>query len=337
MSRIKKFLRYQRSYLIICAASYTLAMGVCYADPGIDYDWDVFLYGLILLALLLAAFFSYRYIRETQSVRRLRHEDGEPLSLEGEAYQDELSRMEMEYIRKLNDLQDRQLESYRYMVSWFHEIKTPIAVLRLIEQTDPHAADMDEELSRIEHYVDQALYHAKLDSFHQDYEIESVDMEQLVKSVVKQHAKTFIAKKIKVSLHVHSHLVLSDRKWLSFVLHQLISNSLKYTPSEGAVQITTAETDSEIQFNVLDNGAGIDAKDLPRIFNRGFSGENGRNHARSTGMGLYLAQEMCGKLGHYLSCESEKGQYTSMTLHCPRIHDPYQFIVGELEQENRKR
>ena len=336
MSRVWSFLRYQRSYIIISFACYTLAMAVCYADPRIDYEWDVFLYGLILLALLLIAFFAYRYVKETQAIRRLRDEDGESLSLEGEACQDELRRMETEHIRKLNELQERQLESYRFMVSWFHEIKTPIAVLRLIEQTEPNAADIDEELTRIEHYVDQALYHAKLDSFHLDYEIEAVDLDQLTKSLIKHHAKTFIAKKIKIGLDVKPMEVLSDRKWLSFVLHQLITNSLKYTSSEGEVKISTSETDSEIRLTVRDNGAGIDPKDLPRIFNRGFTGENGRTHAKSTGMGLYLARELCGKLGHYLTCESEKGRFTSMTIHCPRIHDPYQSVAGYRERESRK-
>ncbi len=336
MKQLWRFLRYQRSYIMLSFACYTLAVAICYADPRIDYEWDVFLYGLVLMMLLLAAFFSYRYIREVQAIRRLRDEDAEPLSLEGEACQIELRRMETEHIRKLNELQERQLESYRFMVSWFHEIKTPIAVLRLIEQTDPHAADMDEELSRIEHYVDQALYHAKLDSFHQDYEIEAVDLEPLTKSLVKQHAKTFIAKRIKIGLDVKPLEVLSDRKWLSFVLHQLITNSLKYTSSGGEVTISATETESEITLTVRDNGAGIDAKDLPRIFNRGFTGENGRAHAKSTGMGLYLAQELCGKLGHYLTVESEKGLYTAMTIHCPRIHDPYLSVMGQRQEESRK-
>ncbi|GBG11802.1 sensor histidine kinase [Paenibacillus agaridevorans] len=323
LKSVWKFIRYQRSYIIMCFACYSLAMAVSYADPGFNYKWDTYLYGLGLLALLITAFFAYRYVRETRSIALLREEEGEPMTLEGEACQDELHRMETEHIRKLNEVNERGLESYRFMVSWFHEIKTPIAVLRLIQQTDPRAADMDEELSRIEHYVDQALYHAKLDSFYQDYDIVSCDLEQLVKNMVKQHAKTFIAKKIKLALQIESAAVQSDPKWLSFVLQQLITNSLKYTDTGGVMSVTASETASEIRLTVRDNGAGIDPKDLPRIFNRGFTGENGRVYGKSTGMGLYLAQELCAKLGHYLTCQSEKGSYTEMTIHFPRNHDPY--------------
>ncbi|MDQ6421353.1 sensor histidine kinase [Paenibacillus sp. LHD-117] len=323
MKRVWKFLRYERPYILICFACYSLAMAICYADPRMNYEWDAFFYGLGLLFLVLAFFFVYRYTREMQAIRLLRSEDGEPLSMEGEACQEELGRMETEHIRKLNEMHEKQMESYRFIVSWFHEIKTPIAVLRLIQQTDPNAAGMDEELSRIEHYVDQALYHAKLDSFHQDYDIAAVDLEQLAKSLVKRHAKTFISKRIRIDLQVERLNVHSDRKWLDFVLHQLITNSLKYTPAEGEVTIATSETPTEIRLTVRDNGTGIDAKDLPRVFNRGFTGENGRTHAKSTGMGLYLAQELCAKLGHYLTAESEKGRYTAMTIHFPRNHDPY--------------
>jgi signal transduction histidine kinase len=193
-----------------------------------------------------------------------------------------------------------------------------------MQQTQVDAKSLEEEVSRIEHYVDQALYYAKLDSFNQDYEIRNCDLELLAKDLVKSHSATFISKKIRIQLDLTSTIVQSDSKWLRFILNQLLTNSLKYTEDyEGEVAISTRVTPQEKLLIIRDNGIGIDPRDLPRIFNRGFTGTNGRSHTKSTGMGLYLAQELSKKLGHYITCVSEVGQYTEMVMHFPKNHDPY--------------
>ena len=126
--------------------------------------------------------------------------DYDSLSLEGEfakAYIDEIKK---QHIREINQLQDRQNEHYDFIVSWFHEIKTPIAVLRLLQQTDMDANSLREEITKIENYVDQALYYAKLDSFNQDYDIQNCDIIKISKEIVKSHSKTFFSKKIRIDL-----------------------------------------------------------------------------------------------------------------------------------------
>lgn len=321
--KIRRFLHYERPYLLLYAAMFVITIGVFWADPGMFIHWQTLLYAFILVTLLLAAFLVVRYMTVQHAVRNQNDEDTEPLSLEAEAYRDAIDEARIAHIHALNEVQARQKEYYDFIVSWFHEIKTPISVLRLLQQTEVDLRGIEEEVTRIEHYVDQALYYAKLDTFNQDYEIMNCELEQLVKEAVKAHAKTFISRKIRIRLDLPSIIVQSDPKWLSFIVSQLLSNGLKYAEEDGEISISSHVTQEERQLVVRDNGIGIDARDLPRVFNRGFTGANGRAHAKSTGMGLYLAQELSRKLGHYITCESVVGEYTSFTIHFPRNHDPY--------------
>ncbi|MBO7746123.1 sensor histidine kinase [Paenibacillus sp. MWE-103] len=324
---VLRFLRYERPYILLCAATFGLVMLIWYAEPGSRLRFESLVYVVVLQSLLMAAFFGYRYYRSAQAVRTLAGEDGEPLSLEAEAYRDLVEEMERGHIRALNEVHARQKEYYDFIVSWFHEVKTPISVLRLMQQTEVEPRTLEEQLTRIEQYVDQALYYAKLDNFNQDYELVNCDLEPLVKEVVRGSAKAFIAKRIRLSLDVGPAIVQSDSKWLPYILGQLLSNSLKYTPVSGEVRIAAEADDKEKRLVIRDSGIGIEPRDLPRIFNRGFTGTNGRIHMKSTGMGLYLAQELSKKLGHYITCVSELGRFTEMTVHFPRSHDPYREML----------
>ena len=137
------------------------------------------------------------------------------------------------------------------------------------------ANSLREEITKIENYVAQALYYAKLDSFNQDYQIQNCDMIHILKEVIKAHSKTFFSKKIRITIQADSLEVQSDPKWLHFILNQLVTNSLKYTEHGGEIVISAMEIPQEKQLYIRDNGIGISQKDLPRIFNRGFTGETG--------------------------------------------------------------
>ncbi|AIQ21187.1 histidine kinase [Paenibacillus sp. FSL H7-0357] len=322
-----RFLKYERPYIFLYGAAFLLTVTVFAADPQIPWRWKTFFYALALVLLCLAVFLLHRYMKNVQTLRRIADEDTEPLSLEAEVCREAMEQLQIQHIRAMNEVQMQQKEHYDFIVTWFHEVKTPIAVLRLMQQTEIDHNSLEEELSRIEHYVDQALYYSRLDTFNQDYEIVNCNLELLIKEAVKAHSKTFIFKKIKIRLDVQSTMVQSDSKWLSFIINQLITNSLKYTRDQGEISFATRVTQHEKLLIVRDNGIGIDRKDLPRVFNRGFTGTNGRAYTKSTGMGLYLAQELSKKLGHYISCESEAGSFTEFTIHFPKNHDPYLKIL----------
>ncbi len=302
---------------------------VFFLDVNINFTWGTFLYAFALCTIVLIGFLVFRYQQNVRAIHNIDHEAFDRLSLEAEQMQQLMDEMRKEHIREMNAVQEKQKEHYDFIVSWFHEIKTPIAVLHLIQQTDIDANSLREEIEKIENYVDQALYYAKLDSFNQDYSIGSCDMIGIVKDTVRDHSKTFISKKVRILLPSESMSVQSDSKWLKFIVNQLLTNSLKYTDNSGEILLGTNETPQEKQLIIRDNGIGITPQELPRIFNRGFTGETGRTYSKSTGMGLYLAQQLSNKLGHYITCTSEVSSYTEYIIHFPKDDDPFLFMNKE--------
>ncbi|MDR6553485.1 signal transduction histidine kinase [Paenibacillus qinlingensis] len=317
-----RYLAYEKSYMSIYLAGFLIPAAVFYTY-GDDWRWGTFFYAFALSAIVLLGFLLFRYQQHVRVIRKMKSGDYESLSLEGEFAQGLIEELKKQHIHEMNQVQNMQHEHYDFIVSWFHEIKTPIAVLRLLQQTDMDANSLREEIGKIENYVDQALYYAKLDSFNQDYAIQHCDVIQISKEIVKSHSKTFFSKKIRISLQAETLVVQSDPKWLQFIINQLLTNSLKYTEHGGEITISILETPQEKQLLIRDSGIGIRQKDLPRIFNRGFTGETGRLHPKSTGMGLYLAQQLSNKLGHYIDCTSEAAVYTQFIVHFPKDDDPY--------------
>ncbi|WP_051633783.1 sensor histidine kinase [Bacillus sp. UNC41MFS5] len=318
-----RYLTYEKPYIYLYLASFLISAAVFFTDSNGSLAWETFFYAFALSSTALLGFLLFRYQQTVRVIRQMKSEDDESLSLEGEFARVHIDELNRAHIREMNRIQERQKDHYDFIVSWFHEIKTPIAVLRLLQQTDMDANSLREEIAKIENYVDQALYYAKLDSFNQDYDIQNCDVIQILKEIVKAHSKTFFSKKIRIDIQADSLKVQSDPKWLHFIVNQLVTNSLKYTEHGGKITISAFETPKEKQLLIRDNGIGISQKDLPRIYNRGFTGETGRTYTKSTGMGLYLAQQLSNKLGHYISCTSEVGEYTQFIIHFPIDSDPY--------------
>ena len=202
-----------------------------------------------------------------------------------------------------------------YVELWVHEIKTPISAVKLICENNGYR-NISDEADKIEKYVEQALIYARAGSVEKDYTIKQISLKKLVGELLKKNAAYLIAKGIKVNLDVDAE-VYADPKWLLFILQQIMDNSVKY----GAKTITFAFADHTL--TVRDDGIGISSRDLPRVFERGFTGENGRGGAQSTGMGLYLCKALCEKLGLGISAFSEKG--TSLCLTFPQ--NPYVTLL----------
>ncbi|PEJ58350.1 sensor histidine kinase [Bacillus sp. AFS002410] len=323
MKKFLLFLKFEKSYLFLYFISNIIFVALLTTDPSISFRWDTFIYAFALNILIFIAFLLYRFQKNSQAIRHIDEEDYENLSFEGVFYEQYIEELKRNHIRTINDVQAKQKEYHDYIVSWFHEIKTPISVLRLMQQTDFEPKSLIEEITKIEQYVDQALYYAKLDNFNQDYEIKNCNLDRLVKDTLKTHSKAFFAKKIRLNLSIEPTIIQSDSKWLQFILNQLITNSLKYTNENGEIAISTNETQQEKLLIIEDNGVGIKQEDLPRIFNRGFTGTNGRIFTKSTGMGLYLAQELSNKLGHFITCTSDENVYTQFVIHFPKNIDPF--------------
>lgn len=199
-----------------------------------------------------------------------------------------------------------------YYTLWVHQIKTPIAALDLLFQAGPEKkAEMEVELQKIQQYVDMVLQYQRLDGDSRDLVLRRCQLDDVVRQTVRKFAKLFILKKIRLVFQETGATVLSDEKWLSFLLEQLLSNALKYTPAEGEISVFWEEDHTLV---VADNGIGIAPEDLPRVFERGFTGQNGRMENKSTGIGLYLCRRTADLLGHSLTITSVPGEGTQVRL-----------------------
>ena len=199
-----------------------------------------------------------------------------------------------------------------YYTLWVHQIKTPIAAMDLLLQAGPdRATEMEIELQKIAQYVDMVLQYLRLDSTAKDLVLQRCQLDAVVRQTVRKYAKFFILKKIQLVFQETKWEVLSDEKWLCFLLEQLLSNALKYTPEGGKISIFL---DGETNLVIADTGIGIAPEDLPRVFEKGFTGNNGRMDKKATGIGLYLCRRVTNLLGHTISIVSEPGVGTQGRL-----------------------
>lgn len=220
---------------------------------------------------------------------------------------------------KLNEININHKFFLDYISSWVHSVKTPISAAKLVIENDmePDITTLNKietELEEILHYTEQALYYSRLDSFTKDYLISEYNLNEIINKSVKRYSKIFISKKISVRINIDNIVVLSDNKWLNLIINQIIYNSLKYIDNGGIIQITTENKKDRIILKIRDNGCGIKEEDLRRVFDRGFTGYNGRKYEHSTGMGLYLAKKLCELIGHKIDIVSKYNEFTVVKL-----------------------
>ena len=221
---------------------------------------------------------------------------------------EELEKLTQENRQKNTDMVD-------YYSMWVHQIKTPIAAMNfLLDNEEVDQKILQQELFKIERYVEMVLTYIRLDSISSDYVITKINLDEVVKDSVKKYATIFINKKIKLNYVSHETMIISDKKWLSFAFEQILGNSVKYSSSGGEITIETYENKLVIE----DNGMGIKEEDLPRIFEKGFTGFNGRYEKKSSGIGLYLCKKTLDKLGHHIEISSKVGEGTRIEITFPK-------------------
>ncbi len=221
---------------------------------------------------------------------------------------EELEKLTQENRQKNTDMVD-------YYSMWVHQIKTPIAAMNfLLDNEEVDQKILQQELFKIERYVEMVLTYIRLDSISSDYVITKINLDEVVKDTVKKYASLFINKKIKLNYVSHETMVISDKKWLSFAFEQILGNSVKYSSTGGEITIETFENKLVIE----DKGIGIKEEDLPRIFEKGFTGFNGRYEKKSSGLGLYLCKKTLDKLGHHIEISSTVGKGTRVEITFPK-------------------
>lgn len=301
-----------------------LAFGLIFATVFTLYHAPLYAVGYgaglcaVLGAVVLAADCAGFY-RRHRLLQSLRHEvtvstDHLPMPahLLERDYQD-LLRCLMEEKQRLQEHSDaRYSDMVEYYTLWAHQIKTPIAAMGLLLQREdgPQQAQLQTELQRIEQYVEMVLCYLRLDADSTDYMLRAYELDGIVRQAVRRYAGQFIQKKIKLEYEPLNCQVLTDETWLLFVIDQVLSNALKYTPS-GSISITL---EPEKTLCIRDTGIGIAPEDLPRVFEKGFTGYNGRRDKRASGIGMYLSRRVMENLGHRLTIDSTLGEGTVVRL-----------------------
>lgn len=286
---------------------------------------DAVLYAALLSVIAFGAAAGYDFFHYYKHHTVL-NELAETIDAQIDFLPEPRNQIEEDYTRIIRELhrQKRDFESRAYIEKkelsdyftlWAHQIKTPIAAMGLILQKKGAWAGEDDrefaaELFHVEEYVDKAMSYIRISDISSDLVFDEIDLDSLIRKAVKKYANTFIRKKISLDFQETRYRVITDEKWLYIVLGQILSNSLKYTPEGGSISIRMEGA----LLKISDTGIGIRAADLPRLFEKGFTGENGRQYSKSTGQGLYLCKTIMDRLSHGISLDSEEGAGTTVTL-----------------------
>ncbi|MGO2891475.1 two-component system sensor histidine kinase SapS [Enterococcus devriesei] len=331
------FFKYLKDRLLVFvgwALLSLLLVFMIWLTPGLQGFWENLSYLLILQLFLLFLFFTIDYQRrkkwfkafDEQEESHLQHFVAAATTNEEQLLQEYVNRQVREHHLTMEQLLDSQKDQKDYMDSWIHEIKVPLAAVNLILNSiefdipDDKFVLLQNEIQQIDEYVEQILYYSRSDEFVNDYLIQEYSLKKIIQPIIRSQANYFIQKNLQLILSEEDAKVLTDAKWIEFIFRQLLSNAIKYTPNHGEISITIAVKRGGVALSLQDNGIGIPPEDLGRIFDKGFTGENGRKaQQHSTGLGLYLAKRLAEKLGVGLTAESTMNEGTTMTLFFPRL------------------
>ncbi len=309
-----------------------LAFIACFAVTLCLYNVPIqaILYPSLLCVLLLLYYLCSAYLRLRAKYKQLQtlcaslplvpETRPEATTVEDAMYQALLAQLLEKQKTQTYQAQQAHSEMTQYYTTWVHQIKTPIAALHLLLQTDDsaHGRNCKQELLRVEQYVEMVLAYLRLNTASTDYLLKPYDIDAIIRQALRRFSTIFIEKKLKLSYQPSAVNIITDEKWLLFVIEQVLSNALKYTPVGGTISISM---ENEC-LTIRDTGIGIAAEDLPRVFENGYTGTAGRMDKTASGIGLYLCHTICARLNHRIQITSTVGQGTTVLLDLKR----YEFL-----------
>ena len=293
----------------------------------------VFMIGVVIAILIITKYLMDWYRKKkyfkiiTERVKDLKEPwliaELLPVSytIEDEIYQELLRKVGSSAIEEIHKIEDEQKEYEDYIEQWIHEVKTPITSIHLmlenrISENPGLKRDLNVELSRLENDVELALYYARSEQIYRDYLIQKLNVRKVLLKVVNKNRTVIMNSSVAIDLDCDEALyAYGDEKWLVFMLTQVLLNAIKYKAEADAKVVMRAKRDNKkIVLNIIDNGKGINKEELPRIFDKGFTGSNGRDNEKSTGMGLYLVHKLCEKLEIDIEADSVYGEFTEISF-----------------------
>ncbi|TCT17937.1 signal transduction histidine kinase [Melghiribacillus thermohalophilus] len=231
------------------------------------------------------------------------------------------------YETELKKVHHHHQQHLTFVQQWVHQMKTPLSVLKLTLQKEKSRMspsvydDCMEELEKMWEGLELSLHYARLDSFNRDFHVKKVHLKGILTEMIQTYKSAFIRNRVFPELNVPEQLWIdTDPKWFSFIMGQVTANAIKYSTGSGnKIIYSTIFEDGTLKLSIKDSGIGIPEKDLPRVFDPFFTGENGRKFRESTGMGLYLARQICEEIGHEISISSQYGEGTTVTINFPNV------------------
>jgi two-component system, OmpR family, bacitracin resistance sensor histidine kinase BceS len=318
-----------KSWILFFIGALGFADMLIWLDAGIDAEFSSVLYFNVLLLIFFALFIVWRYRKEIKFIKELTvladepsldwHEAlPEPIFKRDEIVIETLRQTAISSSEKISELRYANVIESDYTAAWIHEVKTPLTAMKVM--MDGHRNELvirkiQAEWLRVHLLIDQQLYISRMPTLEADYILKKMNVQSLVIAEVRELALWCMEKNIAVEFEGEDAEVITDVKWCRFIIRQIVTNAVKYSPSGGVI-ITSINHNASgnVVLSITDNGPGIQAHDLPRIFDKGFTGGTGRIHNAATGLGLYLAQTVAEKIGITLQAQSERKQGTTLYI-----------------------
>lgn len=315
---MKKYLAYVAP-TVITSFLFALLLFLIIWLAGFD-DWQIFAYGVLIFFVLNLGYlaFSYflhynmwRYLAGRGSFSAVKKDSGALSQALYRATRAEIAKKDLE----IQALRDQQLQYQEFMNLWVHQMKTPVTVIDLLSQ-EPVIAPLalKAENERLKSGLNLALNLVRTNAFEKDFTLQEFRLKTIVTKAVQQQKITFIQRNIFPKVFLAAETILTDEKWLLFILEQIITNALKYSPAESTLNFTSTVTKDTVALHITDHGIGIPEKDLKRVTAAFFTGDNGRKYPEATGMGLYLANKVASELNIELTVSSQLDVGTTVTL-----------------------
>lgn len=326
------YLKDMKSWILLFIGSLGFIDIILWIDQGIAMEITAVLYFNILLLISFIVFLIWRYQVEMRFTKELTtlieaEMDDWHIALPASIYiRDEVTKEMLkqaanQFSRELTDVKRAIINEGDYIASWVHEVKTPLTAMKLIideHRGHPAFRKVESEWLRLHLLVDQQLSISRLPSLETDYVLEKTNLQKLASAEVRELASWCMEKNIAVEFEGQNIDVVADVKWCRFIIRQLLTNAVKYSPISGTIMISMRVNPSgHAILTITDEGSGIKAHDLPRVFDKGFTGETGRIHNAATGLGLYLAQTVAIKMGITLTAYANQGKGTIMEIVFP--------------------
>ena len=329
--KLSEYIKDKINY-ILALAIYILIISTYLKAISLTYSTIFIVISITLTFFVLAFLISYYktsiYLKNIETIMDKLPEKylitelwQKPRGAEKLAYYKILKRANKSMLENVTDIKEKQKDYKEYIESWVHEIKIPITSAKLLCENNKTVITnkIDEDIEEVNNYVEQALFYARMDQVSNDFMIREISLNEVIKNVLARNKKIMIQNNMKVELKDVNIKCYTDEKWLEFILNQIITNSIKYRNDNNAVvKITGIQNKENIILKIKDNGIGIKKSEIDRIFDKGFTGTNGRNQTKSTGIGLYLCKRLCEGIGMEIDANSKENEYTEIVIIIPR-------------------